>query len=312
MRLLIAFATVALVLGLSTLVSAQSSSKGSGDSKKSISKSSPGPVKKVDSGKTISTAGSHTLMSKTSKDLKALSSKGGKDTAKAGKIAGKSLQTTNTHREFLKKSVASGNIKMDQGQKTAMDKLVAGQPLTFEDRQRLSDLLFRGSDAGLTSEDEAALSYLLTDDIARHPDTAAPERVAATGAPLKLRVLNKTSEKIKVWVQVVEPQPTITAAAGSTSTAPQALKYDLQPGKAYDLKRDEKAFLTAHTIRIWALSPTQQWASNRDHDLPLTASPGTDRFVLTFAPSTATSSLADLRVIATRDAGHWLPTLALP
>jgi hypothetical protein len=188
----------------------------------------------------------------------------------------------------MKAAIDSGNLKVTPAQQGALDKLLSQQPLTPDDRQQLSNLLFQGSQAGLTSEDEIALSYLLTDDLARGDGAPAAPTSPAAG-PLSVRVVNKTTDRIKVWVQVVQRDATAADDKAKTETLP-TLKYEMDGGKAYDLLTKNQQKLEAKVIRIWAISPTQQWASNRDHDLALTPSGSSKIFVVTFAANTAATS----------------------
>src|ERR1017187_9698814 len=78
-------------------------------------------------------------------------------------------------KEYALVKKSSPNWKTDPGQKAALDKLLTGQePLTDQERQKLSDLLFNADDAGLTKDDEAALSFLLLDEAARNASATAP------------------------------------------------------------------------------------------------------------------------------------------
>jgi hypothetical protein len=192
----------------------------------------------------------------------------------------------------LKASLSSGNLNLTPAQQGAMDKLLNQQPLSFDDRQQLSNLLFNGSDAGLTSQDETALSYLLTDDMARNQaaETPTAPTTAANAGPMFLRAVNKTKEPVKVWIQVKNPDNIVqvsTTSAGAGTPLP-SLRYDLDAGKAYDLQTKENKRLAASVVRIWAMSPTHQWASHRDQDLPLTPTGTSKVFVVTFADTSAT------------------------
>src|SRR5437764_921405 len=51
---------------------------------------------------------------------------------------------------------ASSNWKMDPAQRAALDKLLAQQAISDQERQQLSELLFSGAQSGLTKEDETA------------------------------------------------------------------------------------------------------------------------------------------------------------
>jgi hypothetical protein len=211
---------------------------------------------------------------------------------KTGKNQPPSPQKAHFARD-LKASLSSGNLNLTPAQQGAMDKLLNQQPLSFDDRQQLSNLLFNGSDAGLTSQDETALSYLLTDDMARNQGVETPVApvVASSAGPMFLRAVNKTKEPVKVWIQVKSPEQIVqvsTASAGGATALPPSLRYDLDPGKAYDLQTKENKRLTANIVRIWAVSPTHQWASHRDQDLPLTPSGTSKVFIVTFAETSAT------------------------
>jgi hypothetical protein len=95
-------------------------------------------------------------------------------------------------------------------------------------------------------------------------------------------------------VQVIDQ-----GAAVSTDKAakPEVLRYDLQAGKAYDLHNKGER-LAASTVRIWAMSPTRQWASNRDHDLALTGASASKVFTVTFAPPTTAQTSSDNKTVA--------------
>jgi hypothetical protein len=206
-----------------------------------------------------------------------------------GKHITQTKQPTKYYPYQLKKSLNSGNLKLDPGQQAALEKLISQQPLTFDDRQQLSDLLFKGSAAGLSSEDEEALSYLLTGDMARNDGSASPpeQPPGNSSGPMYLRVVNKTKEPIKLWVQVV-PSEAVAESPGKAS-APEVLKYELAPGKAYDLFHKGQR-LQASTVRIWAVSPTGRWAAHRDHDLALTSTNSSKVYLVTLAPAATTAT----------------------
>jgi hypothetical protein len=161
----------------------------------------------------------------------------------------------------------SSNWKMDAGQQAALNKLLAAEPLSGAERQQLTDLLFNAQEAGLSRDDEAALGYLISDAAARgtSPQTAESANEQNSG-PFYLRVFNKTGERLKVYVQVL-PDPSAGQAARPKEL--QTLIYNLDTGKAYDLQHNKQR-VQASAIRVWAVSPTRNWAEHRDHDLVLT------------------------------------------
>ena len=286
MRCLIALASVSLLLLLATEHGAQgqgsSSQKGSNDHKTTVNKGGH-DFHGIDH-KDIKVHKDGAKGSKDAKDAK--DAKGQKD-ANAGKDAktNKTNQKTQYYQKHVQNSLNSRNLKLDPGQQAALNKLASQQPLTYDDRQQLSDLLFNGNKAGLSAQDEAAISYLLTDDAAR--TEGAPEAPATDspppGDPLPMRVVNKTTEPIKVWIQVTYP------TSADSEKGPETLRYDMQAGKAYDLfHKGEK--LKASSVRIWALSPSRQWVSHRDQDLPLAAQGTSKVYVLNFAPPTTTAT----------------------
>jgi hypothetical protein len=186
------------------------------------------------------------------------------------------------YHELVKKS--SPGWKADAGQKVAVDKLLAGQePLTDQERQQVSDLLFNAKDAGLTQDDETALSYLLLDETARNASatTSNPPADPKTG-PLFVRIFNDTGERLKVWVKVVSDEE-IKKEKEPDPKKLKPLQYDLLPGKAYDLQQNGER-LKASAIRIWAISPTRSWADHRDQDLFLTTPANQSKtYTLTFS-----------------------------
>jgi len=279
MRTFLAFGGLALLLCIASLETAQGQNKGSPDHK-STGKTT-GPVKKGDgNAPLVINKGNVTLQSKDHKGI-----------VPSKKPAPKDIHPYSVQ---LKQSVNSGNLKLTPAQSTALDKLTSQQPLSADDRQQLSDLLFNGNQAGLSSADETALSYLLTDDLARNDDSAPAQRPVSTSGPMYLRVLNKTPEPIKVWVQVVDQG---AAVSTDKSAKPEVLRYDLQAGKAYDLHNKGER-LAASTVRIWAMSPTRQWASNRDHDLALTGTSASKVFTVTFAPPATAQTGSDNKTVA--------------
>ena len=187
-------------------------------------------------------------------------------------------------KEYKLVKSASKDWKLDPGQTAAVDKLLAGQaPLTDQERQQLSDVLFNAKEAGLTQEDENALSYLMLDETARNTGEPSPNPPGLDKAgPLFVRIYNNTGERLKVWVQVVsdgeankekEPDPKKI----------ETLSYDLATGKAYDLPHNGER-LKASVIRVWAISPTRSWADHRDHDLVLTTPEDKSKtYTLTFS-----------------------------
>ena len=190
-------------------------------------------------------------------------------------------------RDLVKNS--SPNWKMAPGQTAAVNKLLAGQqPLSAPERQQLSDLLFNAKDAGLSQEDEAALSYLLLDEAARQSSTTSTSTAAVErNGPLFLRIYNNTGERLKVWVQLLpDAQATSAKESQSKETAkvlPEPIPYVLESGKAYDLQKDGKR-LQASAIHIWAVSPTRSWAAHRDQELPLTMQASKSKtYTLTFS-----------------------------
>ena len=287
MRTFLAFSGFTLMLCFASLVQAQgqgsSTAKGSGDVHKSTGKMPVGPstAKKTDNSHLI-TKGSVTFQSH---DHKAVT--------QTKKPPSKEMHTYANH---LKSSVNSGNLKLTPAQSAALDKLTSQQQLTADDRQQLSDLLFNGQQAGLSSADETALSFLLTDDMARSDETPVSTSQAAstTTGPMYLRVLNKTTEPIKVWVQVMDNASPTTA---DKAAKPEVLRYDLQASKAYDLHNKGER-LAASTVRIWAMSPTRQWASNRDQDLPLTSANASKVFTVTFAPPSTAQAGSDSKNVS--------------
>jgi hypothetical protein len=182
---------------------------------------------------------------------------------------------------------SSSKWKMDSGQKAALDKLLGGQtPMTDRERQQLTDLLFNGPQAGLTKEDESALSYLLLDETARHADAAtsppSDERIGA----MFVRIYNNTGERLKVWVQVVadvEAAKNEDSEPNDIAKKPETLQYQLETGKAYDLHQNGER-LKASAIRVWAISPTRSWALHRDRELFLTPAANQSKtYTLTFS-----------------------------
>ena len=180
---------------------------------------------------------------------------------------------------------ASANWNMDAGQKAAVDKLVGQQPLTDNDRQQLSNLLFNGPQAGLTKEDEQVLGELLLDETGRQTvSTTSPGNepsVERTG-PWFLRVYNNTGEKIKVFVQVM-PDAEAKKDAKAPAQKLATWVYDLETGKAYDLHQAGQR-IKASTVHIWAMSPTRNWVEHREQELHLTTPPNQSKtYMLTFA-----------------------------
>jgi hypothetical protein len=194
-------------------------------------------------------------------------------------------QKSNKFRSELKTSSMSWTV--DAGQKAALGKLLANEPITDQERQQLSDLLFNAQQAGLSRDDETALSYLLLDDASRSAaTTSAPAPSEPVGGPLFVRVHNKTGERLRVWVQVVSPadaKPEKDPSPKTKEPAVKALSYDLAPKKAYDLQQNGEN-LKASVIRVWAVSPTRNWAAHRDTDLHLTTPANQSKtYVLTFS-----------------------------
>lgn len=176
---------------------------------------------------------------------------------------------------------SSENWKMDAGQKSAVDKLVKQQPLTDQDRQQVSNLLFNGPQAGLTKEDERMLGELMLDETGRQTVSATSPGNEPSGertGPWYLRIYNNTGEKLKVFVQVL-PNPEEKATAKEIST----WSYDLDTGKAYDLQRSGQR-IKASAIHIWAISPTRNWVEHREQELRLTTPPNQSKtYMLTFS-----------------------------
>ena len=191
-----------------------------------------------------------------------------------------------TRRYQLELKESSSTWKTDPGQKAALSKLLANEPMTDPERQQMTDLLFNAQQAGLTKEDETALSYLLLDDAARHADEPAPSGPGEENAgPLFLRIYNNTGERLKVWVKVAGPKtdtsPTSNEKAPAKKT--EVLLYDLETGKAYDLQQHGQR-LKAAAVHVWAISSTRSWAQHRDHELHLTAPANKSKtYTLTFS-----------------------------
>ncbi|MSQ96894.1 MAG: hypothetical protein EXR98_20395 [Gemmataceae bacterium] len=203
-----------------------------------------------------------------------------------------------TTKQYARVLLSNKKWKTDPGQKTAIDKLLAGQdPLTDQERQKLSDLLFNASDAGLTKDDEAALSYLLLDEAARNASASAPTSSPPgdeKAGPLFLRIYNNTGERLKVWVQVVpdaeikkekEPDPNAEVKKDKELDPKKSepLQYVLESGKSYDLQHNGER-LKASAVRVWAISPTRSWAQHRDQELVLTMPENKSKtYTLTFS-----------------------------
>jgi hypothetical protein len=180
---------------------------------------------------------------------------------------------------------SSGSWKTDAGQKAALGKLLANEPMTDQERQQMTDLLFNAQQAGLTKEDETALSYLLLDDAASHAGSTSPGSSSEENAgPLFLRVYNNTGERLKVWVRVVDPKkadPTLKEKEVVKKI--DTLAYDLETGKAYDLQQHGQR-LKAVAVHVWAISSTRSWAQHRDQELHLTTPANKSKtYTLTFS-----------------------------
>lgn len=150
--------------------------------------------------------------------------------------------------------------------------MLGDQPLSVQDRQQLSDLLFNAQAAGLSKEDEAALGYLLLDQAASNNVATADPVSDEKRGPLYLRVFNNTGERLKVWVDVVPDSVEVKQAEPDKKEPLKKVlpaQYELAAGKAYDLQKDGKK-LQATAIKVWAISPTRSWAQHRDEPLQLT------------------------------------------
>jgi hypothetical protein len=191
---------------------------------------------------------------------------------------------TKEHIELLKTN--SPNWKTTPDQNAALGKLFGNQPLSDQDRQQLSDLLFNAQAAGLSKEDETALGYLLLDHAASNNIASADPVSEEKHGPLYLRVFNNTGERLKVWVQIV---PDVVETKKSEPDKKEQMKkivplqYDLAAGKAYDLQKDGEK-LQATTVKVWAISPTKSWAQHRDDPLQLTMDMNMSKtYTLTFS-----------------------------
>jgi hypothetical protein len=178
-----------------------------------------------------------------------------KDTKRVERKRPKKL--TRTHRQRLMDLVTNKNLST--GEKTAIGKLLSGEPLTAEDRTSLSNLL--ANDRGqLTADDREAISAGISDD-------AESKQVLQTRKLLRLR--NATGERLTVWVQYetltgtdqwawlpVDPQKAATA-----------VEIRLEPGAVADVA-DGRQRVSASRIRIWAQSESgRRWTRSRDRDL---------------------------------------------
>jgi hypothetical protein len=188
--------------------------------------------------------------------------------------------------DVLSPTLNNPNVKLNPGQQTAVRNLVNGQPLSADDRSNLSQLLFNGTAAGLSSEQEKAISFALIDDLARRSDTSSAgvsESVAdvgngGQGAVLQnrrfLRIFNNSGERLKVWLQynVPDAQDEGSWVPADPAKSVEAIPYDLLPGKAYDMFHN-KARIAASRVRYWAITPTRVWSQNVTEDLWLATAP---------------------------------------
>jgi hypothetical protein len=191
---------------------------------------------------------------------------------------------TKLHMDTLKTS--SPNWKTTPDQNAALGKLLGNQPLTDQDRQQLSDLLFNAQAAGLSKEDEVALGYLLLDQAASNNVASADPVSDVKNGPLFLKVFNNTGERLKVWVEIVPEMAEAKKAEPDKKEPmkkPLPLQYELAAGKAYDLQKDGKK-LQATAVKVWAISPTRSWAQHRDEPLQLTMDMNMSKsYTLTFS-----------------------------
>jgi hypothetical protein len=186
----------------------------------------------------------------------------------------------------LELKTSSPNWKTTPDQNAALGKLLGNQPLSDQERQQLSDLLFNADAAGLSKEDEVALGYLLLDQAASNNVATADPVSDVKHGPLYLRVYNNTGERLKVWVEIV---PEVVEAKKSEPDKKDPMKkalplqYELVTGKAYDLQKDGKK-LQAVAVKVWAISPTRSWAQHRDEPLQLTMDMNMSKtYTLTFS-----------------------------
>jgi hypothetical protein len=174
-------------------------------------------------------------------------------------------------------------VSFNPGERTAIQKLVDSQPLTPDDRSAIANLLFSGR-PGLSDDELRALSYGLVEDQARDRPASAAAAVskstAESAAPPPgavrqnrrfLRVLNNSTEPVKLWLQYNLPveRGSVWVPADPEESS-KALAFDLAPGRAYDLHHNGER-IAANRVRFWALSPTRTWSRSADADLVLTA-----------------------------------------
>jgi hypothetical protein len=173
-------------------------------------------------------------------------------------------------------------VSLTGGERTAIQALANGQPLTQDDRSALSSLLFSGR-PGLSEDELRAISFGLIEDQSRDQPATTAATVASRSAQDRssappgavhqdrrfLRVFNNSGEPVKFWVQYNVPDDQGGVwVPGDPDESDKALRYDLAPGKAYDLHHNGTR-VTASRVRFWALSPSQTWSRNATADLVL-------------------------------------------
>jgi hypothetical protein len=174
-------------------------------------------------------------------------------------------------------------VSLSGGERTAIQRLANSQPLTQDDRSALSNLLFSGR-PGLSEDELRAISFGLIEDQSRDRPAATAATVVSRSAGDRspppgavrqdrrfLRVFNNSGAPVKLWVQYNVPDDQGGVwVPGDPDESDNALRYDLAPGKAYDLHHNGDR-VAANRVRFWALSPTQTWSRNANTDLVLSS-----------------------------------------
>lgn len=166
--------------------------------------------------------------------------------------------------------------KLTPAQKSALHNFQQYGTWSPQDRAVISNMMFSNS-IGMTNQETAALSRALMLDrmLQNDDDEPAVGQGQISTTPSQIRVVNRTGEKLKLWVQY-----RTAAVPPSSEWNPMyqnqlsALEYSLEPGddeegRSFDLRAGGK-FLTAYSIHYWAMTPTEQWADYMEQELVLT------------------------------------------
>ena len=166
---------------------------------------------------------------------------------------------TQGQRHAIQSYIKEGNVSGPQ--QGALNRLQAGENLSFEDRSVLTNML--ANDPKLDAETREAIQQGLRDDLENKRRTGSPQ------TERYLRIKNETTQPLNVFIQYRKPkgEDWVWFPADPKKSA-QAITQVVPPGAETMAEVDQDPILTSR-VRLWAKSATggTQWLEYKDQDL---------------------------------------------